>query len=234
MRAHDWDVRVLHREAVERAQLEALLARIFVTAHVGHMEQQEEAVLAGQPCEPRAGFAVHVPVLAFRPEFADAFRTGARAANDFAGRLVRGQVHGAEPNDASIALRRRLEHVIVVTHTQLVLSPGEAKRHADIDAGIVHARQQLLGRRDLSVRVGVHLRERGIPLRVLLTFVADIRRKNVRMEVDNHAAMIALGGPVVAIQPQATVFRKRSAVLYNGIPEGAPVWPAPRPSPSTN
>src|SRR6266498_1231178 len=98
MRADNRDIGMLHREAVESPQLEPFLTSVLVATHLGHVEEQDESVLARQISQTLAGFAVQVPHLALRPQLTDASGTGLRAARDFPARLVRRHGYGRESN----------------------------------------------------------------------------------------------------------------------------------------
>src|SRR3990172_12028227 len=142
--------------------------------------------------------AVQFPALAFRPQLAQPFGAALRTASHLLLDLIlaRCHVHSAEWHDPTAALRRFLQEIVVVSRAQLVLPPREAERDADVDARFVHAREEVFGRRDLRLRAGVHFGECGVALDELLAPVADLQRKDVRMEVDDHGRILTPGrGP---------------------------------------
>src|SRR5574341_2591582 len=69
-----------------------------------------------------------------------------------------------------------------------MLAPGEPQRHAGIHPRLIHARNEVLRRCDLRSRTRIHLGEGWVAFYILLATFAYVRREDVRMEVDDHAA----------------------------------------------
>jgi len=60
------------------------------------------------------------------------------------------------------------------------------------DEPLLHAAQQVLGRRELCVVVPVKLSERRVPEDVFVAVGDDLGREYVRVEIDDHSGILAL------------------------------------------